>query len=196
MSKAEKTRQFIIEKTAPVFNRKGYVGTSINDMMAVTGLTKGSIYGNFENKDEVGIAAFKYNLTKVRESLNLELDRSLTYKEQLLSFPKKYKSLFQKLMENGGCPIQNTAIESDDTHPVLKEMADNAITVWKNYIVDLIENGIKAGEFKAKNIQSEQVALTIIATIEGAVMISRLSGKINNFNTILDSVTKMIEELD
>ena len=48
MTKAEKTKQYIIEKTAPVFNRKGFAGTSMNDIVEVTGLTKGSIYGNFE----------------------------------------------------------------------------------------------------------------------------------------------------
>jgi TetR/AcrR family transcriptional repressor of nem operon len=37
---------------------KGYSGTSMSDITAATGLTKGSIYGNFENKDEVAIAAF------------------------------------------------------------------------------------------------------------------------------------------
>ena len=57
-SKSSRTKQFIIEKTAPVFNAKGYAGTSINDLMIATGLTKGNIYGNFENKDEVALAAF------------------------------------------------------------------------------------------------------------------------------------------
>ena len=61
MSKAERTKQFIVEKTAPIFNMKGYAGTSVNDMMAATGLTKGSIYGNFKNKDDVALAAFDHN---------------------------------------------------------------------------------------------------------------------------------------
>jgi TetR/AcrR family transcriptional repressor of nem operon len=59
MTKAEKTKAFIIERSAPLFNSKGYSGTSMNDLMEITGLTKGSIYGNFENKDEVALAAFR-----------------------------------------------------------------------------------------------------------------------------------------
>ncbi len=55
-SKAERTRKFIVERTAPIFNMKGYSGTSLTDLTAATGLTKGSIYGNFENKDDVAIA--------------------------------------------------------------------------------------------------------------------------------------------
>ncbi|MCP2807331.1 TetR family transcriptional regulator, partial [Salmonella enterica subsp. enterica serovar Typhimurium] len=61
-SKAERTRQYIIDKAAPIFNKKGYAGTSLNDLIEATGLTKGAIYGNFENKDEIALEAFDYNL--------------------------------------------------------------------------------------------------------------------------------------
>ena len=50
MSKADRTKAFITEKTAAIFNKKGYAGTSLTDMTGATGLTKGSIYGNFEDK--------------------------------------------------------------------------------------------------------------------------------------------------
>ena len=60
-TKAERTRNFIIEKTAEIFNRKGYAGTSMSDITEATGLTKGSIYGNFENKEDVALAVFEYN---------------------------------------------------------------------------------------------------------------------------------------
>ncbi|MDO9376148.1 MAG: TetR/AcrR family transcriptional regulator, partial [Ferruginibacter sp.] len=63
MTKAEKTRNFIVEQTAPIFNKKGYAGTSLTDLTEATGLTKGSIYGNFANKDEVALAAYDYNLS-------------------------------------------------------------------------------------------------------------------------------------
>jgi len=61
MTKAESTRLFIIERIAPVFNKKGYHGTSLADITEATGLTKGSIYGNFANKEEVAIAVYEYN---------------------------------------------------------------------------------------------------------------------------------------
>ena len=60
--KSPSTRRFIIEQVAHLFNKQGYRGTSLSDLTAATQLTKGSIYGNFENKEEVAIAAFDYNL--------------------------------------------------------------------------------------------------------------------------------------
>ena len=73
VTKADKTRQFIIEKAASIFNEKGYAGTSLNDLMKATGLTKGSIYGNFENKDEVAVAVFDYNISRVTEYIKSKI---------------------------------------------------------------------------------------------------------------------------
>lgn len=195
MSKAEKTRQFIIEKTAPIFNQKGYAGTSLSDLTEATGLTKGSIYGNFENKDEVAIEAFKFNVKKLQDIFKKEIEKRSTYKEKLLVYPTIYSEYFTKLFQNGGCPILNTAIEADDTHPVLKEAANNAIQFWKNQIIFAINKGIENDEFKAQNIDPEATALSMIATIEGAIMITKLSGKMNNLSTIMLSVEKLVEEL-
>lgn len=68
-TKAERTKAFIIEKTSSVFNQKGVVGTSLSDITEATGLTKGAIYGNFADKEEVALAAFEYNVDKVFSGL-------------------------------------------------------------------------------------------------------------------------------
>ena len=65
MSTAEKTRQFIIESTAEIFNKKGYAGTSLAHISEATGLTKGSIYGNFANKYEVAKEVFLFMTTVI-----------------------------------------------------------------------------------------------------------------------------------
>lgn len=60
-TKAERTTQYIIETVAPIFNKYGYVGTSMSHLTEATGLTKGAIYGNFENKEALALASFEYN---------------------------------------------------------------------------------------------------------------------------------------
>lgn len=195
MSKADKTKQFIIEKTAPIFNMKGYAGTSLTDMTEATGLTKGSIYGNFENKDEVACAAFDYNLSRVGNTIGRLMEAQTSYRDKLLVYVHVYENFLKEPFPQGGCPILNTAIEADDTHPVLKEKALKAITAWKDRIAGLVNKGIENKEFSPA-VNAEQVALTIIAMIEGAVMITKLSGKLNYRKMILQSVEKLIRELD
>jgi TetR/AcrR family transcriptional repressor of nem operon len=195
MTKAEKTKQFIIEKTAPVFNVKGYAGTSIADITEATGLTKGSVYGNFTNKDEVALAAFDYNLKIINDILSQEISRHLTIKEKLLAYVAVYENFLKYPFPMGGCPILNTAIEADDTHEQLRKKASDAIIYWKNSIVSLIEKGIENKEFKA-GIDPEQVALSIIALIEGGIMIAKVTGKTQYRKAIIKSAEKIIRALD
>ena len=194
MSKADQTRAFIIEKTAPVFNMKGYAGTSLTDMTGVTGLTKGSIYGNFTNKDEVALAAFDYNLQKVTNIINAEMSGLHSIREKLLVYARVYSDFLKLPFPVGGCPILNTAIEADDTHSHLKKKASDAILSWKNRIMRMVQTGIESGEFR-EGVDPEQTALTMIAMIEGGIMISKLTGKINYRNAIMRSVGELINQL-
>jgi TetR/AcrR family transcriptional repressor of nem operon len=192
--KAEKTKQYIVEKTAPIFNTKGYAGTSLNDMIHATGLTKGSIYGNFVNKDDVALAAFDFNLKQVDNVIRDEMLKRSTYREKLLVYTKVYENFLEFPFPEGGCPVLNTAVEADDTHPDLRERASQAIINWKNLITKLIQKGIANNEFRT-DVDPEEVALTIIATIEGAIMITKLTGKLNYRRAIMKSVDKMINDL-
>ena len=193
MSKAEKTREFIVEKTAPIFNKKGYAGTSISDMTEATGLTKGSIYGNFANKDEVALAAFDYNWKRISDITRQEMEKKSTIKEKLLVYTE-YGKFINFPLPMGGCPVLNTAVEADDTHPLLKKKANEAFLTWKDKLTTLLEQGIRTKEFTTA-IDPEQIALTIIAMIEGSIMIAKLSGKPAYRNAIMVSMRKMIEGL-
>jgi len=192
--KAEKTKQFIVEKTAPIFNMKGYAGTSLNDIMQATSLTKGSIYGNFVNKDDVALAAFDFNLKQVDKVIRDEMVSSTTFREKLLVYTKVYEDFLEFPFPEGGCPVLNTAVEADDTHPELKERAREAIIRWKDSLAKLIQKGIGNNEFRP-DIDPEQIALTIIATIEGAIMITKLTGRLNYRKAIMGSVEKLINDL-
>lgn len=194
LSKAARTRQFIIEATASIFNIKGYAGTSMADLTEATKLTKGSIYGNFQNKEEVGLAAFDYNLNKMTQVTAQRIQKAVTYSDKLMVYARVYHSFMGVPFPVGGCPILNTAIESDDTQPALKEKAARAVNEWKKNLVEMIEGGTKAGEFKT-GIDSTQLALSIIALVEGGMMIARVTDNHGNMDKILATVESLILEL-
>jgi len=194
MSKAEKTRQFIVEKTAPIFNMKGYAGTSLSDMTEATGLTKGSIYGNFANKDEVALASFDYNLRQYKTYVYSEEDKAETIKDKLKVRTRIFGGVRNVAYPAGGCPILNTAVESDDTHPLLRAKAVEAIESWKTRIVGFIREGIRNKEISS-DVDPEQAALTLISMIQGAIMIARTTGNIHYGKTVMDNARKFIDEL-
>ena len=194
MTKSEQTKAFIIEKTAPIFNSKGYTGTSLSDITDATNLTKGSIYGNFANKDEVALAAFDYNLRKMNDVFLREMAKYGSAKDKLLVYGKVYADFDNYPFPAGGCPILNTGIESDDTHPELRAKVAAAINNWKNKIISILEEGIKNKEF-SKNINTEQTAITIIALIEGGILIARTTKKASYRSLIVQSLEQLINQL-
>lgn len=191
LSKSEHTKQFIIEKTAPVFNRQGYAGTSMNDIMSATGLSKGCIYGNFENKDEVALAAFDYNHNKVNEHMKKRILATDNAIERLLVYPHTYKNYFRYPYLQDGCPILNTATEADDTHPKLRERAQKALEFWKTSIENQIKRGIARNEIKP-DANPTEVAVVMISMIEGALMQAKLTQNTQNLTIAMNYLEKLI----
>ncbi len=188
MSKADKTKEFIIERSAPIFNCRGYSGTSLNDLIKATGLSKGAIYGNFENKDEVALAVYKYNI----ESLNKKLDAAIADKQtatqQLTAFLNFYRSNWKKLSENGGCPVLNAAVEADDNLPFLKSAVQGSIKSWAKKVRLMLDEGKKQGEFK-ECINTEEYAYTFITLIEGGIMLSKI---LNNHQFLFSALDRIL----
>lgn len=194
MSKAERTKQFIIEKTAPIFNTKGYAGTSINDMINATGLTKGSIYGNFENKDEVALAAFDYNFQLLVIYIRNKMDARSSIIEKLMVYPKTYRNYLKLSFLSSGCPITNTSTEADDTHLLLKAKAANAFAFWRNSLERQLKLGIENEEIKP-DVNINDFISVFISLIQGGVMLAKTTGKISALNATMDFLERMITDL-
>lgn len=173
MKKGESTKQIIIEKAAEIFNQKGYFGGSLNDIMEATGLQKGGVYRHFENKDKIALEAFDFAFSLMEKRFIDVLNKENTAYGKLIAIINVYNDIIDNPPLIGGCPLLNTAIDSDNTHPLLKEKARKAMDKWIHIIKRILNNGITQDEFK-NDIEIDYIPSYIISTIEGAVMISRL----------------------
>ncbi|MGB3239971.1 MAG: TetR/AcrR family transcriptional regulator [Geitlerinemataceae cyanobacterium] len=175
MSKADETRQKIIEQAAVLFNQKGYFGTSMSDVMRATGLGKGGIYNHFQSKDELAIEAFNFAYHCVLDRINAAIAKADSATDKL----KALVSVFFEYSDNppieGGCPLLNTAVDSDDAHPGLHDRAQHAVNSCRRMVRTMVEEGIANQEISS-TVEPDCVATILISTIEGAVMMTRLYG--------------------
>jgi len=193
MAKADRTRQFIIEKTAVLFNTKGYSGTSLSDITSVTGLTKGSIYGNFANKDEVAIAVYEYNSGMLSDKLDEAISITGSAAEKLIAAVNFYRDNWRAEFEGGGCPILNASVEADDSLPFLREKVRESIRSWGLKLDKIIREGQECGEFKT-DIVSRDYAYTIITLVEGGIMLGKITGDEKHLFLALDRILRIIKE--
>lgn len=192
--KAERTKQFIIEKTAPLFNKKGFDGTTLSDMEQATGLTKGSLYGNFRDKDEIAAEAFRYSMMKVRELVRSRVDAVTTYKEQLEALLDFYAQYVFNPPVAGGCPLLNTAIEVDDARAPMRRVVVKELTSTIDFISNLLKKGVQVGEFQ-KGIKPRELAYTFFCAVEGAVIFSRVERSEEPMNIIVKHCKGILEQI-
>ena len=171
MSKGEDTRVRIIAKAAELFNQRGLEGTSLADLMEATGLEKGGIYRHFPTKEAVAAEAFDYAWEAALQERVRDLDNIPGSVDRL-------KHLITNFVDRrptipGGCPLLNTAIEADDGNPLLRERARRALGKWQNILTSVINEGIQRREIRS-GVDPNTLAILIISSLEGALMISRL----------------------
>ncbi|PAX45790.1 TetR/AcrR family transcriptional regulator [Brunnivagina elsteri] len=176
MSKGEETKAMIIEKSAALFNQQGYAGSSMSDIMQVTGLQKGGIYNHFTSKDDLALQAFDFAISQIKQRYREawgSKQHSIERLQAIINVFRIYIDNPEHPIIKGGCPLLNTAIESDDAHPALKIRAQQAMNSWRDLFNGIMRKGIKKGEIQ-QNINVDEVASIIISTLEGSVMMSKL----------------------
>jgi|SRR5690606_8682469 len=185
MSKAERTRKFIIEKSAELFNTHGIAGTAISDIMHATKLAKGGIYGNFESKNEICQEAFFHLTTKLSNELDGAVSSGKGAKEKFFNLLKAYEN---SNSTPGGCPILNFGVETDDTDPKIRIFVERAIKLSQKRIANIIIEGVGNGEISSR-INAGNFSVKVLAMIEGAILFK----KVQNDNTQMEIVMEAIQ---
>jgi len=191
MTKAERTKQFILETAATIYNQKGLSGTGIDDVLVATGLTKGCLYSHFENKEDLTLQVVDYLLKKAAEGMKMIVGGPGTMKAKILAYLDFSKQPLHSPIA-GGCPTFNMAVESDDNQPAIKHKVAEALLRSQKLLTGLLEEGIRQNEFKP-SMDAEAFAFKLLAAIEGATVICR---NINTNKPMQGLIKSLKEELD
>ena len=173
-TKAERTTAFIIETVAPVFNKYGYVGTSMSDLTEATGLTKGALYGNFENKEALALSAFQYNSNKLLDKIDEVLAIKGNALDKLFALTTFYRNYDIFTLNMGGCPILNVGVDARDNNVLLSAATKEVIKNVEGKIALVLENGVNNNELKIP-VPPLQFAKQFFTMLQGAVAMSTMT---------------------
>ena len=173
MRDGERTREHIIERAAVLFNEQGYSGASISDIMAATGLQKGGIYRHFGSKEELAVEAFDFAVGRMAARFGEAMEGVRSPLARLKAIAGVYARIPVDPPVPGGCPVMNTAIESDSSNPRLRARARDAMDGLRRLIRRLVAEAMAGGELRA-DTDPDGVATVMISTLEGGVMLSML----------------------
>lgn len=169
MSKGEQTRLRILERAAPLLNRHGFANAPVSEIMRATGLQKGGLYNHFASKEELSLAAFDHMMERINQRV-LEVHRAHTSPlAQLLAHIELVGS--GHTVMDGGCPILNSIVESDDGNPALRARVRDVLANWRAFITHTVARGIVQGEIRA-DVNPDEVATLLIGMLEGGQLLS------------------------
>lgn len=193
MRDPQRTKDIILKTSADLFNTKGYKATSLSDITTATGFTKGAIYKHFKNKEDLEQQALRSLSRTMFDILNIELKTATDFHSSMEVIFNFFKNYLDHPPYSGGCPIMNSACESDDLDPGLRQQSFGMLVTFKTTIKRIFDKGIKKGELK-KDIDTDQYTLIFIAALEGAIMMSKLERNNEALKTCIYYLRNVIKE--
>ena len=192
--KADRTRDLILERASPLFNRKGFDGTSMAELERVTGYTRGALYSHFQDKETFAREAFVWSAEKVKDLLREKLKNSSSNKQKLFAMLDFFSRYVLSPPIPGGCPLLNTAVEVDDDRSYMRPVVARELVSVVDGIASLIRKGIRVGEFK-KGTDARKLAYIFFCAIEGALMFSRVEGSSEPMNIVVKHCKDKLDQI-
>lgn len=190
-TKGEITREKILVEATRVFHRKGFLTTTINDLLDATGMTKGNLYFHFTGKEDIGLEV----LRRAQGAFRKFLDDAL----QGETPGARLDSFFRHAMERnrskgfvGGCLFGNTALEASDNAPSFAELVSEVFAEWIGKLEEVILAAQASGQVR-QDLPADHLAELVVATIEGGIMQSRLKQEEGPLKRAFDSLRVLLE---
>lgn len=181
----------VMEAVINAFWERGYEATSLADLMAVTGLQKGSIYKAFGDKRSLFLKALQsyldrlYSLT--REALgNPFPEQAIAAWFQLLSDTAAQPG------ETKGCFAINSLIEMAPHDPDVAKMLEYQYSRIGKLLETAIANGQKAGIFR-QDLSAQQLQQMLLVTANGTLASSRAAFLKPHLPNITESVLAVLK---
>jgi AcrR family transcriptional regulator len=166
----------------------------MRDLIGATGLEKGGIYNHFGSKEQLALEAYDYAMSRVTNALARSQDDATDAVDRLTRMIRAFGTFARKPAIAGGCPIMNTAIEADDTHPELRDRARESMTLWHRLVGRIVKDGIALGTLRP-GTDPYALAALITGSLEGGLMLSNLYGDPAFVDRIVDHLSTHVEGL-
>ncbi len=195
MRNRDETINIILKQAGRLFNSNGYKATSIGQITEATGYTKGAIYRHFKSKEKLEEQTLTHLTSVMFELMRQRIKNENNAGDKLRSILHFFESYISNPPIKGGCPLLNAAVESDDGNPLLRKRAHSILNTLKDSIIHILEKGIEFKQIK-KSVDKKYFATVMVASLEGAIMMSKLAKSNEDIDIVLNHLEKMISEIE
>jgi len=190
--KGEKTKEHILKASRKIFIKQGFLNTSVSVIISATGVKKGNLYYHFASKEALGMAV----LEDAKDEFFQFLNTSLAGSDPVTKIITSCQTIFNEQKKNnfvGGCLFGNTALEMTDSNPEFASVIQEVFDRWTETLETLLLKAQQSGDYSS-NIPPKLLAKTVVATVEGAIMMSRVSKRKQDLLDFLTVITTLLRK--
>jgi TetR/AcrR family transcriptional repressor of lmrAB and yxaGH operons len=176
MPRPDRSRAALVDTAAVLFRRQGYAATGVNQILDTADVKAGSLYHHFpDGKQELAAAVVDTVGAGIERQLRRFLDSELPVADIVDGWIQLMASGLSS-DQRDGCPVEPIATESVNASPLVRDASARAFGGWCLALTERLQ----ADGWPEQD--AEQTALAVIALIEGALILSRVSGDANALN--------------
>lgn len=164
------TPERLIESTRELLWERGYVGTSPKAILERSGAGQGSMYHHFKGKPDLALAAIRRTAEELRATAAGVLDGPGSPYDRIEAYLRRERDVLR------GCPVGRLTMDPDViASDELRAPVDETLDWLRERLAGLVEEGKEEGRF-APELDAEEIAATIVATVQGGYVLARASG--------------------
>ncbi|CAI6084953.1 TetR/AcrR family transcriptional regulator [Cohnella sp. JJ-181] len=189
--KREATYRQLLEAGLQCFSEKGYASTTLGEIVARTGHTKGAFYGHFKSKEELffDVLDYQIQLTSGWTDVPKQYDSSDTTLEEVIKHT--LSNLAHQLKE-----IDNWIIVLVDFYLQTKhipEYHEKLMAKYRDWVsgIEMLVKVLQEGGWVSRDKDTQSIAMQVIAFNEGFTIFSKLFGS-SNEDTLIQGLVKLM----
>jgi TetR/AcrR family transcriptional regulator, transcriptional repressor for nem operon len=186
-------RTKLLEAALSVIRTKGYSATSVDELCAAAGVTKGAFFHHFKSKDELGVAAADH-WSETTGALFADApyhDHAAPF-DRILGYLEFRKALLQGGVPEFTCLVGTMVQETYETTPPIREACKRSITGHAATLEADIEAAMRERNM-ASDWTAKSLALHTQAVIQGAFILAKATG---GAEIVADSIDHLIRYLE
>lgn len=171
--KKSKTREQILHAALTCFAQKGYHQTTMDDIVAESGASKGSLYWHFNGKQELFIALVEWFFSEMNEEIMHAWTEEMSASDKIKSMMMVALESSQQIIPFFNVFLDFWAQTSEDEQ--LRQLFDEMISDYQTRIGQIIEEGMASGEFRP--VDAPKLSLAIFGLVDALFLYEALLGE-------------------
>lgn len=188
------TRDRLVFAAMKLFGEKGYLSTSVQDILREAGANAGSLYHAFPTKQDVLVAVLDMYRQGIVPMLLMPAWASVDDPiEKIFALLASYRQALEMSDCLYGCPIGSIALELHEPDPPVRELLSVNFEGWVHHVEQCL---IEAGDRLPADVNRHQVAILVLNVMEGGVMQARTHRSLETFDASVAGLRDYITRLE